>query len=117
MWVGFASIWTIINLCGLLSHNIDIFSWIEEILSSFDYPKLMGLSRYCRIKPLAFEYDRIKCFGTTVVELVYFFNCPIILLLISARRKYSGIRGPWIGTTLLVPCCVEAISIHVISVK
>jgi hypothetical protein len=100
-----------------LSHNIDIFSWIKGILSSFDYPKFMGLSRYYMIKPLAFEYDRIKCFGTTIVELVYFFNCPIILLLISAGRKYSGIHGLWIGTTLLVPCCVEVISIHVISVK
>jgi hypothetical protein len=89
----------------------------RRILSSFDYPKFMGLSRYCRIKPLAFEYDRIKCFGTTVVELIYFLNTPIIFLLISAGRKYSGIHGPWIGTTLLVPCCVEAISIHVISVK
>jgi hypothetical protein len=54
-WVGFASIWTIIILPSLLSHNVDIISWIEGILSSFNYPKFRGLSCYCRIKPLAFE--------------------------------------------------------------
>jgi hypothetical protein len=122
MWVGFASIWTIINLPGLLSHDIDIISFIEEILSSFDYPKFRGLSLYCRFKPLAFEYDRLRCFFTTVFELIYFFNCAIIVLLISvgsnySGRKYSGIRGPCIGSALLVACYVKAIAIHVISVK
>ena len=116
-WVGFASIWTIINLTGLLSHNIDIISWIEGILSSFDYPKFRGLFRYCRIKPLAFEYDWLRCFFTMEFELVYFFNCAIIVLLLLTGRKYSGIGGPWIGPTLLITCCVKAISIHVISVK
>jgi hypothetical protein len=121
-WVGFASIWTIINLPGLLSHNIDIISWIEGILSSFDYPKFRGLFRYCRIKPPAFEYDWPRCFFTMVLELIYFFNCAIIVLLLSAGRNYagriySGIRGLCIGPTLLVACCVKAISIHIISVK
>jgi hypothetical protein len=121
MWVGFASIWTIIILLGLLSHNIDIISWIEGILSSFDYLKFRGLLRYCRIKPLAFEYDWPRCFFTMVFELVYFFNYAIIVLLLSvgrnySRNKYSGIRGPWIGPTLLIACCVKAISIHVESI-
>jgi hypothetical protein len=57
-----------------------------------------------------------------VFELVYFFNCAIIVLLLSAERNYSGrkyfgIHGQWIGPTLLVAYCVKAISIHVISVK
>ena len=52
-WVGFARIWTIINLPGLLSHNIDITSFIEGILSIFDYSKFRGLSLCYRFKPLA----------------------------------------------------------------
>jgi hypothetical protein len=41
----------------------------------------------------------------------------LLMLLNYSRRKYSSIGGPWIGPTLLVACCVKAISIHVISVK
>ena len=50
-------------------------------------------------------------------ELVYFFNCAIIVLLLSAGRNYSGIHGLCIGPALLIACCVKAISIHVITNK
>lgn len=66
---------------------------------------------------MAFEYDRIKRFATMKREFVYFFNSSIILDPIKARRKNSGICGSSIGPTLLMSCCVKAISIHVITGK
>jgi hypothetical protein len=64
MLFDLARVWHIINLHGLLSHNIDIFSWIDGILMNLDQPKIRGPSRYSRMKPMAFEYDRIKRFET-----------------------------------------------------
>ena len=66
---------------------------------------------------MAFEYDGIKRFGTMKLEFVYFFNSSIILDLINVGRKNSGTCGSLIGPTLLVACCVKAISIHVITGK
>jgi hypothetical protein len=66
---------------------------------------------------MAFEYDRIKRFATMKHEFIYFFNSSIILDPIKARRKNSGIYGSSIGPTLLVPCCVKAIYIHIITGK
>jgi hypothetical protein len=109
-----ASIWTIIDLPGLLSHNPDIVTFIDGIQSSLDKPKMRVLSRYLRIKPLAFEYNRIKSFGTTKLEFVYFFKYPIIGLAISAGRHSTGIVGPSMWPSLLVACCVKAIPIHII---
>jgi len=74
------------------------------------------LSRYLRIKPPAFEYDRTKRFGSTKLEFVYFFKYPIIVLAISSGRHNSGICGPSMRLTLLVACCVKAIPIDVINV-
>jgi hypothetical protein len=100
-----------------LSNNIDIFPWIDEILTNFDQPKIRGTSRYCRIKPMTFEYDRLKGFGTMKFDFEDFFDSPIIIGPISAGRKNSGIRGSSIGPTFLMCCRVKAISIHVISSK
>ena len=66
---------------------------------------------------MAFEYDRIKRFGTIKSKLVYFFNSSIIVEAISAGRKNSTICGFFIRPTLLVACYVKAISIHVITGK
>jgi hypothetical protein len=52
-----------------------------------------------------------------ILELVYFFNSSIIVDLIKAGRKNSETCGSSIGPTLLVACCVKAISIHVITSK
>jgi hypothetical protein len=67
------------------------------------------------IEPMAFEYDRSKRFAAPKIKFIYFFNYSIILLPIKGGRENSGICGPSIGTTLLMPCCVKAISIHIIS--
>jgi hypothetical protein len=61
-FLGLASIWTIIDLLRLLSHNPDIVTFIDGIQSSLDLPNMRVLSRYLGMKPLAFEYDRIKSF-------------------------------------------------------
>jgi hypothetical protein len=66
---------------------------------------------------MAFEYDRIKRFATMKLEFIYFFNSSIILGPIKAGHKNSEICGSSIGPTLLVACCVKAISIHVIAGK
>ena len=66
---------------------------------------------------MAFEYDRLKRFATMKCEFVDFFNYAIILEPIKSCRTNSGIYGSSIGPTLLVPFCVKAISIHVISSK
>jgi hypothetical protein len=88
-------------------------------MSNFDYPKTSpSPSRYFMIKPMTFEYDRIKRFAIMKVEFVYFFfNYSIILDPIFAGRKNSGTCGSSIGPTLLVACCVKEISIHVITGK
>jgi hypothetical protein len=87
-------------------------------LSNFDYPNTSSSpSHYFRIKPIAFEYDRIKRFATIKVEFIYFVNYSIILDPILARRKNSGTCGSSIGLTLLLACSVKVISIHVITGK
>ena len=63
---------------------------------------------------MAFKYDRIKRFAAMKREFVYFFNSSIIIEPIKGGRENSGICGSSIGPTLLVSCCVKAISIHVI---
>jgi hypothetical protein len=70
-----------------------------------------------RIKPPAFEYDRVKRFATMKIEFVYFFNYFIILDPNKAGRKNPRTCGSSIGPTLLVACCAKAISIHIITVK
>jgi hypothetical protein len=50
-------------------------------------------------------------------EFIYFFNSFIILDPINVGHKNSGICGSSIGPTLLVPCCVKVISIHIITGK
>ena len=66
---------------------------------------------------MAFKYDRIKRFMAMKCEFVYFFNSSIIIEPIKGGRENSGICGSSIGPTLLVSCCVKAISIHVITGK
>lgn len=66
---------------------------------------------------MTFEYDWFQSFGTMKREFVYFFDSSIVLDPIVSWGKNSGICGSSIGPTLLVPCCVKAISIHVISGK
>ena len=50
-------------------------------------------------------------------EFVYFFDSSIVLEPIISWHKNSGICGSLIGPTLLMPYCLEAISIHVITSK
>jgi hypothetical protein len=69
------------------------------------------------IEPIAFGYDRIKRFATLKLKFIYFFKSSIILDPIMVGRENSGICGPSIGLTLLMSCCVKAISIHIISGK
>jgi hypothetical protein len=66
---------------------------------------------------MTFEYDKIKRFATMKHEFAYFFNSSIILDPLKVGHKNSGICGSSIGPTLLVSCCVKAISIHVITGK
>ena len=66
---------------------------------------------------MAFKYDRIKRFAAMKREFVYFFNSSIIIEPIKGGRENSSICGSLIGPTLLVSCCVKAISIHVITGK
>ena len=66
---------------------------------------------------MAFEYNGIKRFATMKHEFVYFFNSFVIVNPIYALRKNSSICGSLIGLTLLMACCVKAISIHVITGK
>jgi len=66
---------------------------------------------------MTFEYDKIKIFGTMKLELIYFFDSSIIVDPILAGRKSSGTCGSLVRSTLLVVCCVKAISIHVITNK
>jgi hypothetical protein len=63
---------------------------------------------------MTFEYDRFKRFATIKRQLIYFFNSSVIVFLIIAGRTNSGICGSSIGSTLVVPYCVKAVSIHVI---
>jgi len=98
-----------------LSHNIDIVSFIDRILSNFDLPNLRGSSRDFMIEPMAFENHWIKSFGTLKVELIYFFDYAIIVTLIGARRTNSGARGASVGPTLLVASRAKAIAIRIIN--
>ena len=66
---------------------------------------------------MAFKYERIKRFAAMKREFVYFFNTSIIIEPIKGGSENSGICGSSIGPTLLVSCCVKAISIHVITGK
>jgi hypothetical protein len=76
---------------------------------------MRGPSRYFRVKPMTFEYDRNKIFATMKCEFVYVFNSSIIVHPILAGRENSGIDGFPVRPPLLVPCCVKAIYIHVIT--
>jgi hypothetical protein len=107
--------WEIINLCGLLSHNIDILSLIDRILSNFDLSNLRGCSHDIRIEPMAFEYEWIRSFATLKIELVYFFYYAVVVVLIGARRTNSNICGFLIQLTPLVVSCVKAIATHIIN--
>jgi hypothetical protein len=78
---------------------------------------IRGPSRYFRIKPMTFEYDRIKRFTTMKLEFIYFFNSSIIIDPIKVGHKNYGTCGCSIGPTLLVACCAKAISIHIITGK
>ena len=66
---------------------------------------------------MTFEYHGFQRFWTMKHEFVYFFDSSIVLEPIVSWHKNSGICGSSIGPTLLMPCCVEAISIHVITSK
>jgi hypothetical protein len=66
---------------------------------------------------MAFEYDRIKRFGTIKSKFIYFFNSSIIVEAISVGSKNSAICGSSIGPTLLVACYMKVIPIHVITSK
>ena len=66
---------------------------------------------------MAFENDGSQLYGTMKLEFVYFFYSSVIPDPILAWRKDSSVSGFSIGPTLLVSCCVEAISIHVINIK
>jgi hypothetical protein len=107
--------WEIINLRGLLSHNIDIFSSIDGIMSNFDLPNVIVSSSFIRIEPMAFEYHWFKLFRALKVELVYFFNYAIIVEIIVAGRTNSCARGLSGGPTLLVASRAKAIAIHIIN--
>jgi hypothetical protein len=107
--------WEIINLCGLLSHNIDIISMIHAIMSNFDLPNLRCSSDGIWIEPMASEYNYIERFCTLKRELKYFFNYAIIVAIIGAGRTNSGIRGASIGPTLLITSRVKAIPIDIVN--
>jgi hypothetical protein len=64
---------------------------------------------------MAFEYDRIKRFTAMKIEFIYFFNCSIVLGIINTEGEIFGACGSSIGPTLLVCCCVKAISTHSIT--
>ena len=64
---------------------------------------------------MALEYDRFNIFATMKREFVYVFNSSIIVHPILAGCENSSICRFSVRTTLLVPCCVEAISIDVIT--
>ena len=74
-------------------------------------------SHFVRIKPIAFEYDRLKRFATMKCEFIDFFNYDIIIDPIKGCRTNARICGSSIGPTLLVSCRVKPISIHIISSK
>jgi len=76
---------------------------------------MRGPSYFVRIKPMAFEYDRLKRFATMKSEFIDFFNYAIILDPIKGCRTNSEICGSSIGPTLLAPFCVKVISIHIIT--
>ena len=76
---------------------------------------MRGPSHFVRIKPMSFEYDRLKRFATMKCEFIDFFNYAIILDPIKGCRTNSGICCSSIGPTLLVASCVKAISINVIT--
>jgi hypothetical protein len=98
-----------------LSHNIDIISTIDRILSNFNLPNVIGSSRDIRIEPMAFEYHWFKSFRAQELELVYFFNYAIIVETIVAWRTNSCARGLLAGPTLLIPSHAKAIAIHIIN--
>jgi len=72
-------------------------------------------SHFVRIKPIAFEYDRLKRFATMKCEFIDFFNYDIIIDPIKGCRTNARICGSSIGPTLLVAFCVKAISIDIIT--
>ena len=64
---------------------------------------------------MAFENHWIKSFGTLKVELVYFFDYAVIVVLIGAERTNFGARGASVGPTLLVASRAKAIAIRIIN--
>jgi hypothetical protein len=64
---------------------------------------------------MAFEYHWLKIFGTPKVELVYFFNYAVIVLLICAGRTNSRASGFAVRTILLVASGAKAIAIDIIN--
>jgi hypothetical protein len=98
-----------------LSHNIDIISTIDRILSNFDLPNVIDPSHDIRIEPMAFEYHWFKSFGAWELELVYFFDYAIIVETIVAGCTNSYARGLSSGPTLLVPSYAKMIAIHIIN--
>ena len=76
---------------------------------------MRGSLHFIRIKPMAFEYDRLKRFVTIKCKFIDFFNYAIILDPIKGCRTNAGICGSSIGPTLLVAFCVKAISIDIIT--
>jgi hypothetical protein len=98
-----------------LSHNIDIISTIDGILSNFDLPNVIGSSRDIRIEPMAFEYHWFKSFGARELKLVYFFDYAIIVETIVAGRTNSCARGLSVRPTLLIASRAKAIAIHIIN--
>jgi hypothetical protein len=58
-----ADVWKVLNLHGLLGHNVYIGSWIHGIRSNFDELDCRGPSSTFRIKPMTFEYHRFKMWG------------------------------------------------------
>ena len=64
---------------------------------------------------MAFENHWIKSFGTLKVELVYFFDYAVIVVLIGVGRTNFGARGALVGPTLLAASRAKAIAIRIIN--
>jgi hypothetical protein len=64
---------------------------------------------------MAFEYHWPKRTATLEFELVYLFECVVIVLLIIVGRTNSAARGFLLGPTLLVASSAKAIAIDIIN--
>jgi hypothetical protein len=63
---------------------------------------------------MAFEYHWPKRTATLEFELVYLFECVVIVLIIVGRTN-SAARGFLLGPTLLVSSSAKAIAIDIIN--